>query len=439
MLNLLIDAYAVSPTWGSEPGMGWNWVCNLAKYCNLYIITEGEWQKDIECSLSAANSCQMEKEVNPTGLLREQAERMHFYYLNVTPEIRKMCWNQGTWLFYKYYAEWELRVLDEAKRIINELKDIGIQIDLVHKLNMIGYREPGYFWKITDRPFVWGPIGGYGGVPIAYLYGADIKTKVIENLKNVINYFMFRLHPRVRKSIKRADAVIGAYKETYEAILKVYREDAVLINETGAFVDSSSSVHPSDGKEFRLLWVGKYDLRKQLGIAIRTMELLKDKKNIHLYVVGTGYPTDVALYSKMVEEKELKENVHLLGLLPNVRTRALMKEMDLFFFTSIHDATSTVVPEAISAGLPVVCHDTRGFGVIVDDTIGRKIKVVSPETSSKEFAKVIRSLESNRDEVRRLSKGCLVKQKEISWETNAQKMVAQYEKAIQKFINRQKE
>ena len=166
------------------------------------------------------------------------------------------------------------------------------------------------------------------------------------------------------------------------------------------------------------------------------MELLKDKKNIHLYVVGSGYPADVALYTKMVEEKELKDNVHLLGLLPNVKTREMMKEMDLFFFTSINDATSTVVPEAISAGLPVICHDTRGFGVIVDDRIGRKIQVVSPETSAIEFAKIIRCLEADREEVRRLSQGCVVKQKEISWEANARKMVVQYENAIQRFLNR---
>ena len=73
MLNVLINAYAVSPTWGSEPGMGWNWITNLAKYCNLHIITEGEWQEEIE---SAMNSL-------------ENAERLHFHYINVSPEIRK--------------------------------------------------------------------------------------------------------------------------------------------------------------------------------------------------------------------------------------------------------------------------------------------------------------------------------------------------------------
>lgn len=48
MLNVLVNAYAVSPAWGSEPGMGWNWVVNLAQYCNVFVITEGEWRTEIE-------------------------------------------------------------------------------------------------------------------------------------------------------------------------------------------------------------------------------------------------------------------------------------------------------------------------------------------------------------------------------------------------------
>ena len=48
MLNVLVNAYAVSPAWGSEPGMGWNWVVNLARYCNVFVITEGEWRGEIE-------------------------------------------------------------------------------------------------------------------------------------------------------------------------------------------------------------------------------------------------------------------------------------------------------------------------------------------------------------------------------------------------------
>ena len=69
MLNVLIDAYAISPNWGSEQGMGWNWVSNLAKFCNLYVITEGEWKKEIEQSLDAAMHNNLDKAVNPTNIM----------------------------------------------------------------------------------------------------------------------------------------------------------------------------------------------------------------------------------------------------------------------------------------------------------------------------------------------------------------------------------
>ena len=412
MINVLINAYACSPSWGSEPGMGWNWVTNLAKYCNLHIITEGEWQEEIE---SAMNSL-------------ENAERLHFHYINVSPEIREMCWNQGTWKFYQYYREWERKALDMAKEIIDQEN-----IHIVHKLNMIGYREPGYFWKIEGIPFVWGPVGGYGATPVTYLWESPMKVIVKEVIKNIINFIQFRCQMRVRKAMKRSSVVVGAYKETFEAIKHVYRQDVVLINETGAFIDEQAQPHKSDNELFKLMWVGKYDMRKQLGIAIKTMAELKDKKNIHLYVVGTGNEEDVNRYKKMVEDLDLEHNVHLLGKVPNDKTKQMMKEMDLFFFTSINDATSTVVPEAISAGLPVVCHDTRGFGVIVDDRIGRKVAIKNPKNSIKQFAAIIRSLESDRGEVRRLSEWCIKSRQEISWDANARKMVELYNKVIEKY------
>lgn len=434
MLNVLIDAYAIAPNWGSEQGMGWNWVSNLAKFCNMYIITEGEWQKEIEQSLRAAMTNNMEKSVNPTGLTREQAEHMHFFYLPVSEEIREMCWNQGTWKFYIYYEQWERRAFEKAKEIIATYSKVpGGQIDVMHKLNMICYREPGYLWKIKDLPFVWGPIGGYAGMTNPYMKGEPVVSLLKENIKNFLNYLTFHFQPRVGMAARRADAIVGAYKETYEALRDAYRPDTVLINETGAFIDRTSKPHASDKVKLNLLWVGKYDLRKQLGIAIRTMELLKDRKNIHLWVAGSGYPKDVEKYTSMVEEKGLKDNVHLMGVVPNVKTREMMKEMDIFFFTSVHDATSTVVPEAISAGLPVVCHDMRGYGVIVDDQIGRKVKPKDPETSAQKFARIIADLDTNRDTLRQLSANCINRQREISWEANARKMVLEYEKAIDGF------
>lgn len=411
MYNVLINAYAVAPNWGSEQGMGWNWISNLAKYCNLYVVTEGEWQKEIDASIA----------VHP------YREHLHFYYNPLPAEVRKMCWNQGDWRFYKFYRQWQKSTFEIEKKII-----AAHQIDLVHHLNMICFREPGFEW-LHDLPFVWGPVGGYGSTPVAYLRESPIKVVFKEVIKNIINFCQFRCQMRVHKAMKHSAVVVGAYKETFEAIKHVYRQDVVLINETGAFIDEQAQPHKSDNELFKLIWVGKYDMRKQLGIAIKTMAELKDKKNIHLYVVGTGNEEDVNKYKKMVEDLDLENNVHLLGKVPNDKTKQMMKEMDLFFFTSINDATSTVVPEAISAGLPVVCHDTRGFGVIVNDRIGRKVAIKNPKNSIKQFAAIIRSLESDRGEVRRLSEWCIKRRQEISWDANARKMVELYNKVIERY------
>ena len=106
MLNILINAYACSPKMGSEPGMAWNWCSYLAKHCNLHIITEGEFQRNIEEALSTL----------------PQAENMHFYYNPVSKEIRKMCWNQGDWRFYYYYNSWQAKTLKIANNIIKTIK-----------------------------------------------------------------------------------------------------------------------------------------------------------------------------------------------------------------------------------------------------------------------------------------------------------------------------
>lgn len=50
-LNVLVSAFSCGPNWGSEVGMGWNWIINLANYCKLTIITEKGFKDEIESSI----------------------------------------------------------------------------------------------------------------------------------------------------------------------------------------------------------------------------------------------------------------------------------------------------------------------------------------------------------------------------------------------------
>lgn len=174
MINVLINAYAVAPNWGSEQGLGWNWVINLAKYCNVHVITEGEWRKEIEEAVDK---------------LPHKAN-LHFYYNPLPDKVRRLCWNQGDWRFYWHYRKWQEKTLEIAREIINHQK-----IDIIHQLNMIGFREPGSLWKIDGIPFVWGPIGAMKEVSLGYTDGLDSKAKFKFRLKNHVSRWQMLHYP----------------------------------------------------------------------------------------------------------------------------------------------------------------------------------------------------------------------------------------------------
>lgn len=429
-MNILINAYAISPIWGSEPGMGWNWVCNLARYCNLFIITEGEWQKEIECSIEAALKGDMLKDKNPTGLTREQAKHMHFYYSNVTPEVRAMCWNQGDWRFYKYYRQWQYKTLDIAKSIIEKH-----QIDVLHQLNMIGFREPGLLWKIKDIPFVWGPIGGMEMMPTGFLTGEPIKMKLGLYLKNFINNLQRHYQPNVLGALKRANGMSCATKGVFDFVKNYHKKDCILLNETGCY--ERELPVKSIGKEtFDVIWVGKFDYRKQLGLALESVAQLKDCKQLKLHVIGPGTDEEIKRYHKLADQLCLGDSIIWHGRIPNAEVQEIMRNSDLYLFTSIMEGTPHVVLEAIQNALPVVCFDACGQSGVVNDKVGIKIPLTNKKQAIADFAQAIRNLYNDRHLLKQMSLNCNQRQKELSWDSKAQIMVTLYEKAIERFKNK---
>lgn len=401
MLSILINAYACSPNMGSEPGMAWNWCVNLAKYCELHIITEGEFRNKIE-------------EVLPT---LPQGKNMHFYYNPVSEEIRRMCWNQGDWRFYKFYKEWQWKTYLIAKDICK-----NTHIDVLHQLNMIGFREPGYLWKIEDIQFIWGPVDAKESFPIAYLDGAGLKTKLFMWLKNTITKFQLRYSRRVHLAAKRATFVISASSNSQLSFKKYFNIDSPLLNETGCYVQDHPVMDKSEKEIFDVLWVGKLDFRKQLGLAIRSIAEAKNK-NIRIHIVGGGDNSSYLALSKILG---LEKQCIWHGAVSHSEVQKIMQNSDLFFFTSVAEGTPHVVLEAIANNLPVLCFNTCGQGDSVNSNVGIKIELSNPEMSIKEFSRILNELENNRLLLQNMALNCKFRQEELSWDKKIKEMIKLY-------------
>ncbi len=395
--------------------MGWNWITSLAKTGNveLFVISEGEYKEQCEEASK--------------GL------PVHWFWNPVPQSTRDKCWNQGNWSFYLLYEKWQKKTADIAREICKEEK-----IDIIHQLNMIGFREPGYLADVSRDmciPLVWGPIGGLKLFPLAYAKDGGLKMLLFNWLKNTITKWQIKHHNRVMKTLKQSSLLVSSIPDSYEALKKYHELDSWVIPETGCFANSTSDVQNAKSNKntkFEILWVGKFDFRKRLDIALRTIAQLKKDKDIILKVYGTGNELQMADAQELVHSLGIETHVEFLGARPNEEVVEAMRNADIFFFTSVNEDTSTVVLEAVSNSLPVVCFDCCGMAAVIDDRVGRKIPLSNPKQSVKDFAREISRLYDNRELLSAMSANCFERAKELSWENKANKMVDLYRNVLAK-------
>lgn len=411
-LHVLISAYACGPNWGSEVGMGWNWVISLSQHCQLHVLTEKGFQKEIEMEIQKLDLAYPPK----------------FYYLDIGEKGRRLFWKQGSLIFYYHYKKWQKAAYRQSKEIVKANK-----IQLVHQLNLIGFREPGYLWKWSeDIPFIWGPVGGFNQVPLNYILQFDIKNKIFYLGKNLIHHLQLYFHSRVRKALDRATLILAESSSTKNIIKEVFQRDAVLMNETGAdFDDFYQHTSFCRNNSLNLLWVGKIQGLKGLPIALKALKLLKaNKVSVTMTIVGDG-PDDTAC-RQLAKEIDVTEMISFLGKRPNKEVKELMKIHDLLFFTSLKEGTPHVILEALSNGLPVLCHDACGHGDIVNDSIGVKIPMVSYQKSIEMFSEQIIFLYRNQYRLYEFSKNAKKFADMNSWKNKAKKMIEIYEDVVLK-------
>ena len=403
---------------GSEQGMGWHWITNLAHYCELFVITEGEYRFQIEEWLSKKEN-------------EDIAKRLHFYWNPIggddqkrCEKIRKTCWNQGNWRFYLYYKKWQKSTADIAERICGEHK-----IDILHQLNMIGFREPGYLWKVSQKtgiPFIWGPIDAKEAFPMAYTKDASFKVKLYFALKNVVTKYQLRFGKRVHSAANQASFVIGASGNSVVSIKKYFNKEAPLINETGCQLKPTFDNSKPAKDTFDILWVGKTDFRKLLRLALTSFAKMK-KDKFRLHIVGGG---NLLPYKKIAEELGIADKCTWHGVVSHSEVQDLMRFCDVLLFTSVAEGTPHVVMEAIGNGLPVICFDTCGQADCVNEKVGIKLPLSNMQQSANDFSEAIVKLYTDADLLSYFSNNCHERQKELCWDNKTKQMLDLYKSAL---------
>ncbi|MBU4186198.1 MAG: glycosyltransferase [Proteobacteria bacterium] len=410
-LKILISAYACSPVRGSEPGMGWGFISALAQFHDLWVITEKEkFQKEVEEGLKD----------NP-----ELAKHVRFFFIQKKRHrtLRKI-WPPS---YYWFYKSWQREAFTLARNLHKE-----IVFDVVHQLNMVGFREPGYLWRL-DTPFVWGPIGGFVQMPLRFSPLLGCYGSLYYLGRNFLNWLQIKTLSRTHKAAARAGTgLIAATSDTAKSIQKFWQKDSHIICEVGLSATKTTSFSKrEDNEPLRLVWSGLHIPLKGLPILLKALVFIPSSINWRLDILGEGRET--GRWKQMAMKLGIAERCNWHGWVPRDESLKTMRHGHVFVVSSLQDLTSTVILEALALGLPVICLDHCGFADVVTPECGIKVPVTYPKKVIEDMSLAIQRIADNESLRQQMAAAALNRAAEFSWDNKAKKLNEIYRQVMEEW------
>lgn len=423
-LKVIILAHEFSPSLGSECAVGWNIATRLSKYHDITVIyarnnhfNTSNYKEDVDIFL---------QENKIPGLTTVSISQPFFARLIAQINIKLSFSKSGIGLaplFFLAYKIWQRRAYKEVKRLIK-----AEHFDLVHQLTAISFRSPGYLYK-TKLPLVWGPCSGLVKIPSTFYNSLPLKSIVFEVFRRISNYLQSNCSIMVSNTLKRASVIYAVTNDDYNFFVKKSRRIVKQMLDVGTYFNflDFAPVYRNSNK-LKILWIGRFVYSKAFNLLIDSVLICPERfDEVEIIVIGDGPLME--RYKMEVEQKKLGV-FRWMGNLPHNDVLKLIKSSDLLVHTSIKEATSAVILEALTYGLPVICHDAFGMGIAIDETCGIKIPLVDPETSIRGFYDAMIYLIKNRELILELKKGAQKRAEELSWDSNAEKIAEDYIRII---------
>jgi glycosyltransferase involved in cell wall biosynthesis len=174
----------------------------------------------------------------------------------------------------------------------------------------------------------------------------------------------------------------------------------------------------------RLVFVGRAIGWKgmDLGMAAFARALVV-RPDLHLTVIGDG--PDKARWMAKAASLGVAHAIEWAGWLSKGEVQRRYADFDVLFYPSLRDSGGFVVLEALEAGLPVVCFQLGGPGVMVDASAGEAVAALPDvdQTVTAFAAAVLRVLARTHTEPG-LAQACADRARNFSWPALCDRVLA---------------
>jgi len=396
-MNVLVSAYTCRPNEGSEPGTGWEWVNQISRFHDVWVITRTR---------------------NRPLLKNHNLLKVYFHYIDL-PKWSHFLKNNLITVWIYYYL-WQIAAFFLARRLHRE-----VNFDVAHHVTFMSVRP--CFVPFLDIPSVVGPVGGLQVLPSNFRRFAGHWFR--ETLRELL-IRRLRWSPIWRYYLKRITILIVANQVCTKALPRTVLPKTITMQIGVHMPPYHRNKSHSASKTVRLYWGSVLIRWKGLEHVLKAMRRVLDEQ-YPVFLDITGQGEDKPYLQSMVMKQKLNCNVFFHGWLERQEQQRLLQECDIFLFTSLHETTGVVLLEAMAAGRPVIVIDHAGPGDIVTDECGIKIKPEYPEQVVCDMALAIGRLSVDPELRRRMGEEGRARVEDLyNWDKKGEAITNVYENAI---------
>jgi glycosyltransferase involved in cell wall biosynthesis len=335
--KIFVSAYACEPDKGSEPGVGWNWTLQMARYFELWVLTR------------ANNKNAIEDYYKKNHLLSQ----IHYVYYDVPSKYT--FWKNKNTGVHIYYWLWQRN----ADKIIKKIM-LQEDIKIFHQLTFGSALFPTSRYGSSTK-FVWGPVGGLVTIPWDFFKHYTFRGKCIEMMRYIMN-FIVKYSTTFKKNCKHANLIICKDKSTYNRLpLKknaiILTDVAIDNNEEDNFLTNSVNVN---SPITTYLTVGKLEEWRGFDVLIEAFyHVVKINHAVRLKIIGDGYC--LAKLKSLVRTLNLENYVIFYGNISMNNYITAMKNTDIVVNPCLKEGAVTISFDAIKYKKPLISIDTGGY------------------------------------------------------------------------------
>lgn len=344
-LRVLMIAYAYSPTLGSEYRHAWELSRELSKHHDLTLLfgdSDGRmgsfdsYDRYLAANMDPVHATKVEVSAVEKAIARLML-RMPF-----------------SLLFAFLLRLWHMRAFKAAQALHSDYP-----FDVVHQLGPIGFRNPGYCWKLDANTY-WGPVGGAQYIKLK-LIRRRMSLYFIEALIRNLDVWLKKLSPYVRNAAHRFDNVSFATPENRDYFMRHFGRDGMVISDQGLHnAKNPISQRNAQASPLIVVWGGTLNNRKNVDLLIEIAWAAPPE--IQFRVMGDG-PQRGLLERAASSNPRLK----LLGHLSRSAVHEAMREADVILLTSLSEANTAIIFEGMENGCIPAAPLINGFAACLNE------------------------------------------------------------------------